>query len=399
MGRHSLVGVILALVLASVLAAATPCPIQYGLLDNLEESENLLKISKRHAEIHHVAKREAKMHAVSKRQASDTSRLEALQLRTALMFIEADQAADITVALALAEVFNKINSTLQAGRGGNPDAFERQLQGIAANVSANSVLPKDCGRRGHPLTPLALTARFPPPEPLRQRDPLRGSHPWVVSVGYKNGDKDTIGCVAVVISRHHVITHAICAATTKYDHVLLKNTAYKVSNRWFHPSLKSDDDVTNGHNIGIVMTEKLVFNDEVQPACLPGINDVVSAVGDGTTTLVGFEASPRGGVTKYLLGPTPRPSIPCSASKPSEPSELEAARVGIRSTRSSTDTHAELSVTVDQDPSTGRVEVTGVGPVTDPSSNYPMAFTLIQTHTFWLELMVKNSIRLCSEHK
>lgn len=55
---------------------------------------------------------------------------------------------------------------------------------------------------------------------------------------------------------------------------------------------------------------------------------------------------------------------------------------------------AELSVTVDQDPSTGRVEVTGVGPVTDPSSNYPMAFTLIQTHTFWLELMVKNSIRL-----
>lgn len=64
------------------------------------------------------------------------------------MFIEADQAADITVALALAEVFNKINSTLQAGRGGNPDAFERQLQGIAANVSANSVLPKDCGRVG-----------------------------------------------------------------------------------------------------------------------------------------------------------------------------------------------------------------------------------------------------------
>nr|XP_027223328.1 uncharacterized protein LOC113815459 [Penaeus vannamei] len=195
--------------------------------------------------------------------------------------------------------------------------------------------PGHCGQRQRQQRPAEGLWK----EPLRQRDPLRGSHPWVVSVGYKNGDKDTIGCVAVVISRHHVITHAICAATTKYDHVLLKNTAYKVSNRWFHPSLKSDDDVTNGHNIGIVMTEKLVFNDEVQPACLPGINDVVSAVGDGTTTLVGFEASPRGGVTKYLLGPTPRPSIPCSASKPSEPSELEAARVGIRSTRSSTDTH------------------------------------------------------------
>lgn len=395
MGRHSLVGVILALVLASVLAAATPLSdtekstvsaSQYGLLDNLEESENLLKLSKRHAEIHHVAKREAKMHSVSKRQASDTSRLQALQLRTALMFIEADQAADITVALALAEVFNKINSTLQAGRGGNPDAFERQLQGIAANVSANSVLPKDCGR-----------------SPSDSGDPLRGSHPWVVSVGYKNGDKDTIGCVAVVISRHHVITHAICAATTKYDHVLLKNTAYKVSNRWFHPSLKSDDDVTNGHNIGIVMTEKpLVFNDELQPACLPGINDVVSAVGDGTTTLVGFEASPRGGVTKYSWANSKTfNSLLCFEA-------LGALGTGGGQSRNSLyeilNRHhmcvlrpfkeAELSVTVDQDPSTGRVEVTGVGPVTDPSSNYPMAFTLIQTHTFWLELMVKNSIRL-----
>lgn len=64
------------------------------------------------------------------------------------MFIEADQAADVTVALELAEVFNKINSTLQAGRGGRVDAFEQRLQAIAANVSANSVLPKDCGKVG-----------------------------------------------------------------------------------------------------------------------------------------------------------------------------------------------------------------------------------------------------------
>ncbi|XP_047491487.1 uncharacterized protein LOC125040801 [Penaeus chinensis] len=386
---HPFAVVLASLVLAaasslSVLEKSTVFDSLQGQLDNLEESENLLKISKRHAEIHHVAKREAKVHAVYKRQASGKSRLESLQLRTALMFIEADQAADIAVALELAEVFNKINSTLQAGRGGRVDDFERRLQAIAVNVSANSVLPKDCGRSASD-----------------SGDVLRGSHPWVVSVGFKNGDRDVIGCVAVVISRYHVITNAICAATTKYDHVILKNTAYKVANRWFHPSLKSDDDVTNGHNIGIVMTESPIkFNDEVQPACLPGISDVVDPAGQGSTTLVGFEDGSSGGVTKYSwVNSKTFGSLLC----------FEAlGSLGSSSTQNSLYTllsrhhlcvlrpfkEAELSVAVDQDPRTGRVQVTGVGPVTDPSSNTPMAFTLTQTHTFWLELMVKNSIRL-----
>ncbi|XP_063593592.1 uncharacterized protein LOC134770541 isoform X1 [Penaeus indicus] len=390
MACHPFAVVLACLVLAtasslSVLEKSTVFDSLQGQLDNLEGSENLLKISKRHAEIHHVAKREAKVHAVSKRQASGKSQLESLHLRAALMFIEADQAADITVALELAEVFEQINSTLQAGRGGRVDAFERRLQAIAANVSANSVLPRDCGRNASD-----------------SGDVLRGSPPWVVSVGFKRGDRNVIGCAAVVISRYHVITDAICAATTKYDHVLLKNTALKVANRWFHPSLKSDDDVTNGHNIGIVMTERpIVFNDEVQPACLPGISDVVDPAGQGSTTLVGFEEGSSGGVTKYswvnsrtlgsLLCFQAIGSLGSSGNQRNSLFDI-LSRHHLCVLRPFKE--AALSVAVDQDPRTGRVQVTGVGPVTDPSTNTPMAFTLTQTHTFWLELMVKNSIRL-----
>ncbi|XP_063593597.1 uncharacterized protein LOC134770543 [Penaeus indicus] len=389
MACHPFAVVLACLVLAtasslSVLEKSTVFDSLQGQLDNLEGSENLLKISKRHAEIHHVAKREAKVHAISKRQASDKSQLESLQLRAALMFIEANQAAD-SVALKLVEVFEQINSTLQAGRGGLADAFERRLQVIAASVSANSVLPKDCGRSASD-----------------SGDVLRGSHPWVVSVGFKRGDRDVIGCAAVVISRYHVITDAICAATMKYDHVLLKNTALKVANRWFHPSLKSDDDVTNGHNIGIVMTERpIVFNDEVQPACLPGISDVVDPAGQGSTTLVGFKEGSSGGVTQYSwVNSKTLGSLLCFQAIGS----LGSSGTQRNSLFEILNRHhlcvlrpfkeAALSVAVDQDPRTGRVQVTGVGPVTDRSTNTSMAFTLTQTHTFWLELMVKNSIRL-----
>lgn len=185
--------------------------------------------------------------------------------------------------------------------------------------------------------------------------------------------------------------------------MILKNTAVKVANRWFHPSLKSDDDVTNGHNIGIVMTESpIIFNDKVQPACLPGISDLVNPARQGSTTLVGFEDASSGGVTKYSwVNSKTFGSLLCFEALGALGSSGTQGRNSLYDILSRHHLcvlrpfkEAELSVAMDQDPRTGRVEVTGVGPVTDPSSNTPMAFTLTQTHTFWLELMVKNSIRL-----
>ncbi|XP_037792580.1 uncharacterized protein LOC119587940 [Penaeus monodon] len=155
--------------------------------------------------------------------------------------------------------------------------------------------------------------------------------------------------------------------------------------------------------MGIVMTEPaIIFNDEVQPACLPGISDLVNPARQGSTTLVGFEDASSGGVTKYSwVNSKTFGSLLCFEALGALGSSGTQGRNSLYDILSRHHLcvlrpfkEAELSVAMDQDPRTGRVEVTGVGPVTDPSSNTPMAFTLTQTHTFWLELMVKNSIRL-----
>ncbi|XP_064078324.1 uncharacterized protein LOC135195782 [Macrobrachium nipponense] len=276
-----------------------------------------------------------------------------------------------------------------------PDRFMDRVKELLAASGIEAQLPLDCGR--NPLSP---------GDPLNQ-EPL----PWVVALGSREDGRFHYRCTGAVIDPFHVLTDAECVTSPNINVAHMNVTGvvpepYAIENfvvgRRVHPSITDADSLLNGDNIGILeLALPLEFNDYIQPICLPGLFDKPDPDEITNSTILGFDNirdTRQGRVAGLYAWPNSKTfgAAACYSAIRSfnmrHPDETSNLFKIITKNHLCVDRPFEevgKSIVVREDPKTGRVQLLGVGPIANAKKTNPIAYTLVQPHRFWIELVLK----------
>ncbi|XP_068208243.1 uncharacterized protein [Palaemon carinicauda] len=303
----------------------------------------------------------------------------------------------------LMEMKKEMNKTMVTVRTGTPnnagsesaESFMKRVKELLAVSGVEAQLPLDCGR--NPSSPA---------KPL-DKEPL----PWVVALGSREDGQFHYRCTGAVIGPYHIITDAECTNSPNINVAQMNVTGivpepFAIENfvvgRRIHPSITDTDSLLDGDNIGILeLALPIKFNDYIQPICLPGVFDKPDPDAVTNSTLIGFDNirdTQRGRIAGLYTWPNSKTfgAATCYSAitsfnreNPDEKSNLFSV---ITKNHLCVDRPFEevgKSVVVREDPITGRVQLIGVGPVANARKTNPIAYTLIQPHRFWIELVLK----------
>ncbi|XP_050737934.1 uncharacterized protein LOC127009176 isoform X1 [Eriocheir sinensis] len=273
--------------------------------------------------------------------------------------------------------------------------LEDTIREFLAISGIEALLPLDCGR--HPTRP---------DNPL----PRLGAFPWVAALGSSEDGRFHYRCTGVLITQEHILTDADCATSPNINVVLMNTTDAPgpnaiinfVAGRRVHPAIKDDQDLLSGNNIGILeLAVPYDFNEYIQPVCLAGQFEEPDPNEQSEVTIIGYSAVdlPTGrraaGLYNWATSPTLGASICYFALK-----DLKEKNPQIKTTLEDILTKKHIcvdrnfeqvgkSVILRVNEDTGRVRVVGLGGVANAAKTNPIAYTLVQPHRFWVELVLK----------
>ncbi|KAK4324499.1 hypothetical protein Pmani_004846 [Petrolisthes manimaculis] len=297
----------------------------------------------------------------------------------------------------LMTTFNQTVADDSTTDGDSDSGFQDRVRNFLSISGIDVVLPLDCGR--HPLSVA---------DPL----PGAGKYPWVAALGSHEDGRFHYRCIGVIISNYHILTDADCVKSPNINVVQLNVTTAPgtgtilnyVAGRRFHPEIRDEEDLLSGNNIGLLeLAFPIEFNDYVQPICLPGQFEEADSNFLGESTVVGFTVTDSvvGRRATFYNWPESRTfgSSRCytairtfTLANPDEPTTLDTI---LTKKHVCVDRPFELvgkSVVLQVDEATNRVKVIGVGGVANAAKSNPIAYTHVQPHRFWVEVVLKKFI-------
>uniref|UniRef100_A0A0P4W6E4 Peptidase S1 domain-containing protein n=1 Tax=Scylla olivacea TaxID=85551 RepID=A0A0P4W6E4_SCYOL len=282
--------------------------------------------------------------------------------------------------------------TTDVSANATAQVFLDRVKEILEGSGIELVLPVDCGRN-----------------PLQPRDQLGTTElPWLVALGSREDGRFFYRCPGLIVTNFHVLTDADCTASPNMSGQLPDEEATEnfVVGRRIHPDITTLTDLFLGVNVGLLeLAEPFLFRDDIQPVCLPGILEEPDP-------LTAF----RGVVAGYTVIPERPATLPSKAGRDAEVYVKEASvygpvwcRSGVLSADGNPNNTATLlqvlnekhvcasvdfvetgkAVLLVEDGRTGRVRVMGVGAFANTAHTYPVVFTLVQPHRFWVEVTLK----------
>ncbi|XP_042873435.1 serine protease svh-1-like [Penaeus japonicus] len=282
---------------------------------------------------------------------------------------------------------------------GNEDAlagaFENRVRVLLEASGVETVLPLDCGRN-----------------PQNPDNPLEGSPlPWIAALGSSEDGRFHYRCTGAVISRFHILTDADCVASPNINLVQL-NVSRRVPDpnailnyvigRRIHPMVKGTKDLLSGYNLGLLeLALPMEFDEYTQPICLPGIFETLEPEVQEQTTIVGFNDitdSSLGRIgTFYSLGNSSTfGAAGCQTLIKAYNERFSDLTSNLFSviTKNHICVNKQYdeigkSVVLRQNKTTGRVQLIGVSGIANARLPIPIAYTAVQPHRFWIELVLK----------
>ncbi|XP_037776505.1 inactive serine protease 45-like [Penaeus monodon] len=287
-------------------------------------------------------------------------------------------------------------STRQAGsEEAMADSFEDRVRVLLSASGVETVLPFDCGRNPqNPENPL-------------EEPPL----PWIAALGSREDGRFHYRCTGAVISRFHILTDADCVASPNINLVQF-NVSRRVPDpnailnyvvgRRIHPMVKETEDLLSGYNVGLLeLAFPVQFNEYIQPVCLPGIFETAEQEKQEPTHVVGFndisDTSQGRIATLYSVGnsTTFGPAgcqILIKAYNERYPNHISNLFSVITKNHVCVNKFYDQigkSVVLRESVTTGRVQLVGVSGVANARLPIPIAYTQVQPHRFWIELVLK----------
>ncbi|ROT80438.1 hypothetical protein C7M84_000833 [Penaeus vannamei] len=139
----------------------------------------------------------------------------------------------------------QVTTRLSGSEGAMADAFEERVRVLLAASGVETVLPFDCGRN-----------------PQNPDEPLEGPPmPWIAALGSSEDGRFHYRCTGAVISRFHILTDADCVASPNINLVQF-NVSRRVPDpnaiqnyvvgRRIHPMVKGKEDLLSGYNVGLL---------------------------------------------------------------------------------------------------------------------------------------------------
>lgn len=269
--------------------------------------------------------------------------------------------------------------------------FLDRVKDVLAASGIELVLPLDCGRN-----PLNTTAALE-----------GGQLPWLVALGSRENGRFHYRCTGVIITNFHVLTDADCVASPHINVVQASRSGVVpdqgavenyVAGRRIHPDIESKDDLFSGLNIGILeLAQPFVFNDHIQPVCLPGVFEEQDLEAAYLVTVAGFNNIvdlPEGRIARRYMESMvgAEGAAPCYYRTRVDPDFSSMIHTLLTEKHLCVYISFETvgkSVLLMEDDRTGRVRVVGVGGFANARSTVPVAYTLVQPYRFWVELVLK----------
>ncbi|XP_063861583.1 uncharacterized protein LOC135101485 isoform X1 [Scylla paramamosain] len=301
----------------------------------------------------------------------------------------------------LKKMVDSVNSTMKLQTRMSPQTSNQTLINLQQTVleflaisGIEALLPLDCGK--NPKSPM---------DPV----PSTGSYPWVAALGSSEDGRFHYRCIGVLITQHHILTDAECVTSPNVNLVMMNVTDAPgpgavfnyVAGRRVHPAIKSSEDLLSGNNIGILeLALPYEFNDDIQPLCLAGQFEEPDPNERSEVTIIGYQVTdtPTGRMAGLYNWPKSRTlgSAFCYVALKS----LKEENPGIKTTLEDILTKKHLcvdrnfdlvgkSIILRVDEDTGRVRMVGLGGVANAAKTNPIAYTLVQPHRFWIELVLK----------
>ncbi|XP_071530618.1 uncharacterized protein [Panulirus ornatus] len=294
-----------------------------------------------------------------------------------------------TTTDAVDEVLSPLISTADATVNASAQVFLDRVKNLLAASGIELVLPLDCGRN-----------------PLNRTHALGTTDlPWVVALGSRENGRFLYHCAGVIITNFHILTDADCVASPHINVVQAKRSGmvtgavaaenYVVGRR-IHPHIATREDLFSGLNIGILeLAKPFLFDDYAQPVCLPGVFEEPRTDALFRTTVAGFSDVLDGDrlVSKYAeSNVVAQGAARCFVVIQTDP-EL-SSKLYTLLTKNHLCVFIDFetvgkSVVLVEDGTTGRAKVVGVGGFANARSTIPVAYTLVQPHRFWVELVLK----------
>ncbi|MPC08652.1 hypothetical protein E2C01_001243 [Portunus trituberculatus] len=269
----------------------------------------------------------------------------------------------------LKKMVDSINSTMKLQTRMSPQTSKQTLINLQQTVleflaisGIEALLPLDCGK--NPKSPL---------DPV----PSRGIYPWIAALGSSEDGRFHYRCIGVLITQQHILTDADCVTSPNINVVMMNVTDAPgpgavlnyVAGRRIHPAIKSSEDLLSGNNIGIL---ELALPYEFNAP---------------TGRMAGLYNWPK----SRTLG-SAFCYVAIKSLKAEEPDIKTTLEDILTKQHLCVDRNFDLvgkSVILKVDENTGRVRVVGLGGVANASKTNPIAYTLVQPHRFWIELILK----------
>lgn len=289
----------------------------------------------------------------------------------------------------------QVTTRLSGSEGAMADAFEERVRVLLAASGVETVLPFDCGRN-----------------PQNPDEPLEGPPmPWIAALGSSEDGRFHYRCTGAVISRFHILTDADCVASPNINLVQF-NVSRRVPDpnaiqnyvvgRRIHPMVKGKEDLLSGYNVGLLeLAFPVEFNEYIQPVCLPGIFDKPERERQEPSTIVGFNDisdTSLGRIATFnvqrnssTFGPAGCQSLikAYNARFPNQISNLFSVITENHVCVNKLYEEVGKSVVLRESATTGRVQLVGVAGVANARLPIPIAYTQVQPHRFWIELVLK----------
>lgn len=273
-------------------------------------------------------------------------------------------------------------------------SFQQTVMEFLAISGIEALLPLDCGK--NPRSPL---------NPV----PGTGTYPWIAALGSSEDGRFHYRCTGVLITQHHILTDADCASSANINVVMMNVTDAPgpgavlnyVAGRRVHPAIKGSEDLLSGNNIGILeLALPYEFNDYIQPLCLAGQFEEPDPNERSEVTIIGYQVvdTPTGRMAGLYNWPKSRSLgaafcyVAVKSLKEENPNIKTTLEDVLTKKHLCVDRDFDLvgkSVILRVDEDTGRVRVVGLGGIANASKTNPIAYTLVQPHRFWIELVLK----------